>query len=313
MRILLICLSLLLTACAPNRHCFEPNVVYTPVEREFECTPSAFPPLSESELGEAWGAELKAGRCFAKELDFYRAITCFKKALFLIPEYKKNRVFEIEHNIIQSYFIAGHYADATNAYSNSTLQRATSAFPAFSDLLIILWESFRNLGDCEKADLILQMIEKNDPELANSLKIYTSLTAGDLGTANILAENTPKEGAVDALTQSFYLQAKSPRTAEILNAALPGAGYWYVGEKRAAVTSFVINALFIWATYNFFERGYPAAGLITLSLETGWYFGGINGAALEAKYYNERLYNQNAESIMSDCRLFPAIMLDFSF
>lgn len=308
-----LCLGLS-ASCSPNRAAFEPNVAYIPAERDIACVPSAFPPLTPEEMQDAWAEELHVGRCFAKELDLYRAITSFKKALFLVPQNNILRIYEIEFCILQSYFLAGRYVEVTNFFGTTHLQRARpETFPAFRDLLIILWESYRQGGDSEKADKVYQLIEKNDEELANSLDIYLSLAHGKLCDANATASGTDKERAVDSLTQTFCASAKSPRTAEILNAGLPGLGYWYVGEKRSAITSFVINALFVWATYRFFEKGYTAAGIITLSLETGWYFGGINGAALEAKYYNERLYHQNAECMMTDAKLFPALMLDFSF
>lgn len=303
-----------LSSCSSNRTYFEPHVAYVPVERDLSHLQSAFAKITEVEMQEAWAQELHVGRCFAKELDFYRAITSFKKALYLINGSCTQRIYEIEYDIIQSYFLAGRYTDVANTFSSSQLQSATpSTFAAFHDLMIILWETFRMVGECEKADKLYELIEKNDCELSTSLSLYLSLSTGNIHQAEMIAKGTSKEKAVDNLAATFYMSAKSPKKAEILNAVLPGAGYWYVGEKRSAVTSFVINALFGWAAYRFFDEGYVAAGLITLSLEAGWYIGGINGAALEAKYYNERLYHQNAECMMTDALLFPALMLDYSF
>ena len=94
---------------------------------------------------------------------------------------------------------------------------------------------------------------------------------------------------------------------------LPGAGYYYVGQKKAALTAFVINSLFTAAAYQFFAKGYPAAGFITLSFEAGWYFGGINGAGLAAKEYNERLYEVKAKDFMLKERLFPLLTFETSF
>lgn len=310
----LILLSALTTGCSPKRADFEPKVVYVPVERDFTRTPSAFPPLTDEELEEPWGSELHAGRCFAKELDLYRAITSFKKARFLIHPYKNERVLEIEFCIVESYFLAARYVDVINQFEVGRLREANpDTLPPFRDLLIILWESYRKIGECEKSDRILDLIEKQECELKINLELYLDLSSGNLRCARLRSQGTEKEPAIAGLACCFCEHAKSVKKAEILNACLPGAGYWYVGEKKAAVTSLLINALFGFAAYRFFEEGYTAAGLITLSLETGWYFGGINGAALEAKYHNERLYQQNAECVMNDLRLFPALMLDWNF
>ena len=93
----------------------------------------------------------------------------------------------------------------------------------------------------------------------------------------------------------------------------PGAGYLYVGQRRAAVTSFLINTLFILATIRFFEREDYAAGIITAGFEAGWYFGGINGAAGAAREYNERLYERHAKDTMVQGELFPVLMFTKGF
>ena len=79
------------------------------------------------------------------------------------------------------------------------------------------------------------------------------------------------------------------------------------------MTAFFLNGLFLAAAYQFFHRGNVAAGIITLSFEAGWYFGGIYGAGQEAKYYNERIYERNASAVLNDSKLFPVLMLDHAF
>ena len=41
------------------------------------------------------------------------------------------------------------------------------------------------------------------------------------------------------------------------------------------------------------------AGIFTASLEAGWYLGGINGAGLSAKIYNDRLYSELGKEALS--------------
>src|SRR5262249_54042528 len=108
-------------------------------------------------------------------------------------------------------------------------------------------------------------------------------------------------------------QAKSPQTARVLNGLLPGAGYYYIGQKKAAFTSFVINALFTAAAWQFFQRGYPAAGAITTGLELGWYLGVITGAGLGAQQYNDRLYEGVARKILIHQQAFPILIWETSF
>ena len=74
-----------------------------------------------------------------------------------------------------------------------------------------------------------------------------------------------------------------------------------------------MNALFITAAYQFFHKGYTAAGIITTSFETGWYFGGIYGASCAAQEYNRYLYDEMGEKLMVQERLFPVLMLHYTF
>jgi hypothetical protein len=126
---------------------------------------------------------------------------------------------------------------------------------------------------------------------------------------------TIRSGAkyLDAPLENYFSEKKSVKKAQFLNALLPGAGYLYLGQKKSALTAFCLNTLFITAAYQFFKHHHFAAGLITTSFESGWYFGGIYGAGEEAKYYNERLYEQNASRVLNAHNLFPALMLDHAF
>ncbi len=100
---------------------------------------------------------------------------------------------------------------------------------------------------------------------------------------------------------------------QLLNALIPGAGYLYIGQKKSALTAFLLNGLFIAAAYQFFHHRHVAAGIITTGFEAGWYFGGIYGAGEEAKYYNERLFEKNAATVLNDYKLFPALMMQYAF
>jgi len=106
---------------------------------------------------------------------------------------------------------------------------------------------------------------------------------------------------------------KSIAKAQLLNAICPGTGYLYIGQKRSFITAFLINSLFIAASYEFFHHGYTAAGIISSSIEAGWYFGGIYGAGEETKYYNEKLYDSQVTSFMNQNGLFPIYMIKFYF
>lgn len=140
-----------------------------------------------------------------------------------------------------------------------------------------------------------------------------ALLQGDLPTLEAIAHSPPEKIYLEEFLEDYQTQKKSIGTAQGLNALLPGAGYLYLGQNQSAATAFFLNGLFIAASSYFFLDGNIAAGVIFTSFEAGWYFGGIYGAGLEAKAYNERLYERMATPMMQRERLFPALMLNYAF
>jgi len=304
-------LLLMLSGCNPRAYDIDACVTVETTEEYIQSLPSFFAPLTPEEQKTPWGRELYIANQFGPELDLYRAITGFKRALFLIPEEEVERRHQIEYDIFYSYFLAEKYCDAVSHFEHSQLAYVPQNFPAYRDMLVMLYVSYDRAGNPYRRDAILQVIAEYDPELAEDLQMSRSISTGDLcGALN--CDHRFTEGYQAVFCQ--YEQEKlSVKKAQFYNAVLPGAGYLYTGQTRTALTAFILNAAFITATYELFHNGYPAAGAIVASLEFGWYFGGINGAGLSAKYYNDQLYNCYAKEIMLDQNLFPILMLQRAF
>ncbi|MCH9626797.1 MAG: hypothetical protein S4CHLAM2_04280 [Chlamydiales bacterium] len=267
---------------------------------------SPFSPLSAKEYQSDWGKEYAIALTFAQDFDLYRAITGFKRALCLIPLEAKARRQEIEYATALAYYLGKKYGEVVYLVESTDLACADQTFPAFSDLLLILYDSYQQVGKCDHAHQILNLIESDSPDHAKRLTLLSVIKQADFDE---LCQNYDYENIVCG----YRKEAKSIRKAQMLNAVLPGAGYWYVGMKQTAVTALLINALFIGAAAHFISNGNTAAGIITLSLEGGWYFGGISGAGLAAKQYNEQLYCMYADKITQREELFPCLMLKYSF
>ncbi len=301
--IIVVMACLFLTGCHPKSSTIEPDIKYYPQERLINRLPSHFPELTSLELSEDWGKELKIGIQFGREMDLYRAITAYKRALFLIPRGHQERIWQIEYSIILSYYLGSKYDNVIATFEDSQLKAAPTTFPVMQDLVIILQDSYRELEEEDKAEVILNYLEKEAPEKAQNLELYDAIQGADFS----------KLDGVQNFVDSYCCEAKSVRKAQLLNAVLPGAGYYYVGQKSSAMTSFMINASFIAASWYFFDHGNYGAGIITSSLEFGWYFGGINGAGLAAKEWNQHIYNIKGKELMIEMRLFPVLMLEASF
>lgn len=274
---------------------------------------SPFPPLTDQELQQDWAKELRLAYLFAADFDLYRAITAFKRALYLMPSYPTARRLEVEYDIALSYFLGKKYLDCVHQIEESGLIAVDQSFVAFHDLLLILYDSYKHECLEEKANHVFSLIERFDHNSSQKLTLLSIVERANLSELRSYADQAECYDYIHKTISNYCGEAKSVHKAEMLNALFPGAGYWYVGQKQTAVTAFFVNGLFIAAAAEFFIHGYTAAGVITLSLESGWYLGGIYGGGLAAKCYNERLYAVYAEKITSREKLYPAMMLNFTF
>ncbi len=302
-----------LGACKSVPDTIEPQVTYSVQEKYLQALPSPFPPLSPIEKSYDWGKEYLIGLTLATELDLYQAITAFKRASILIPQENTERALEIQYNILLCYYVGHKYSDVIYTFNHSKLKNATTDFPAMHDLLIILHDSYLQEGNTEQANRILSFLESQDPNAASQVTLSTALSQANFPSIDNYVASHPNDLAVKDFIDSYTLEKKSPGKAQLLNAMVPGAGYLYVGQKQSAVTAFLLNGLFIAAATHFFQHRNIAAGVIFTSFEAGWYFGGIYGAGLEAKFYNERLYERKVNPLMNRQGLFPVLMLKYAF
>lgn len=302
-----IILLLLLVGCAKQDYSIKPTLCYFPQERTLSCLPATFPSLSSSEKATPWGVEMEVGIHFGREMDLYRSITAFKRAKILIPP-NHPRLPQINYSLILAYYLGNKYCEALQIFEDGFA--TDKQFPGLDTLLIVLYDCYTKTNQIEKASCILDLVNQVTPGMAERLQLTTAIELGSFIAIEAIPHHIP---SIDTFLADYHCAKKSPEKAQILNALLPGAGYSYLGQQKTALTAFIINAIFIAATYELFHRGYIAPALFTLSLEGGWYFGGINGAGLGAKEYNEALYNTLAKETMLKERLFPILEIRHAF
>jgi TM2 domain-containing membrane protein YozV len=302
--------ALFLTGCFRVGNELEPQLNYAVQDRYLKSLPSPFPPLSESEAAQDWGREDKVGLGFARELDLYQAITAFKRSSFLIPPSLTDRKLQLEYNTFLCYYFGRKYQETVYTYDSGPLRFTTPSFTPHQDLTIILYDSYLNMKETDKAEKLMDYIHMTYPDVANRLELSKILLKGDISALQAAA---PAHPDIQALMIQYELEKKSTRTAQLWSTLIPGAGYFYVGQTQSGITALLLNGVFIWASCYFFQHGNTAAGVIFTSVEAGWYFGGIYGAGQETKFYNERLYERLATPMMNDNRYFPILMLKYGF
>jgi len=305
-------LLLALSSCYRVPDTIEPKVDYAMQDQYLLRLPSPFSPLTEEEQQQDWAKEYRIALGFAHELDLYQAITAFKRSSYLIPSANPSRKLEIEYEIFLCYYIGKKYAEVIYTFEHSGLCHVQPSFPAFKDLLIILFDCYTQLKEEEKADKILQYLQTQSPQTAEGLTLSKDLRKATISSIETFSTK-PQYSYLQPFLSYYEINKKSVQTTQLLNTFLPGAGYFYLGQRQSAITAFLLNGLFIGASYYFFHRGNIPAGVIFAGAEAGWYFGGIYGAGLEAKFYNERLYEQYATPMMNERGLFPAFMIQYGF
>ncbi len=304
---------LLLASCYRVSDDIEPKINYAVQDRYLKSLPSPFPPLTEREKQQDWGREYIIALGFAHQLDLYQAITAFKRAEFLVPQEMQERRLEVQYEILLCYFLAKKYTDVTYTFERSNLDSVDSNFPAYHDLLVILYDSYKENGDDEKAARVFKLIQDENAENADKLSLSSAFERADIPALKAYADNHPQANYIKPFLAAYEEEKKSVSKAQALNAVLPGSGYLYLGQQKSALTAVLLNGLFIAAAVHFFQHKHVAAGVIFTSFEAGWYFGGIYGAGEEAKYYNERVYEQKASPLMNQKGLFPVFMLKYGF
>jgi hypothetical protein len=303
---------LLATSCTRVKDQIEPKIDCSVQDKYLLQLPSPFAPLSDEERKQEWAREYRIAMGFAHELDLYQAITSFKRAIFLLPKSSKQRQLELQYEVLLCYYIAKKYNEVVDTFDASGLHFVVGQFAASHDLLVILFDSYTKINETEKAQQVFNYLQVHYPETANSLKLSEALSSGNIATLKTLSEQDHYP-FLSPLLDCYAQKKKSVAKAQGFNAVIPGAGYLYVGQKQSAITAFLLNGLFIGATYYFFHKGNIPAGAIFASFEAGWYFGGIYGAGEEAKFYNERKYEECATPIMNQNKLFPIFSLHYAF
>ncbi|HSX38076.1 MAG TPA: hypothetical protein VLE95_04515 [Chlamydiales bacterium] len=290
-----------------------PHVSWQIQDRHLQGLNSAFPPFSSEEKMTDWSKEYMIASGFAEQLDLYRAISTYKRAEILIPATETARLLQIQYDILFCLFLGKKYDEAIETFEKSGLAHVDKTFPPYRDLLLVLYECYREMDNLEKQAKIHELMVKSYPDTAEQLKLSHAIREGELAQVDLFADGFNGPSYLSQLLNTYESGKKSVPLAQALNAILPGSGYFYIGQKKSAFTAFFLNALFIAASYEFFHHNHIAGGIITLGFETGWYFGGIYGAGEEAKYYNERLYEKTASASLNDHKLFPVLMLEHSF
>lgn len=241
--------------------------------------------------------QMSLGDAFMAEGDYYRAITEYKKMIFLFPD--AERLPEALYKIGMAYYQGKDYKSAVNSFAKV---RKTYAASYFSSAAFYEGLSYGKLGRHDDAALAFErsrLFDESHPNAANAqlglcLKsLEVSDVAGCRQQLERFVENYPQDERVPGVQESFTLldayeaqPKKSPSLAGTMSAIIPGSGQMYAENYKDGLMAFVVNGLFIAGTIAALDDENYALAAIVGGVGFPFYAGNIYGAANATHKWN---------------------------
>ncbi len=238
--------------------------------------------------------------------EYYRAITEYKRLLFLYPAHPER--FEIKLKIGNCYMQGERWNEAISYFQLLLAEGQPEKISI--KILYKFAESYYAIKKYNTARMYLQNLidqfpDTKDADTARYLMADTYLKQYNWPkAAEVFAQiNEKTYSGVKNLNQEILeaerLLYKSPGLAGVYSALIPGAGQLYAGRRQDAIVSFLLNGVFLWGIVESFQHDKEVAGGILLFFELGWYTGNIYSAITSTHKYNEKLKDDFYKGINS--------------
>ena len=261
--------------------------------------------------------QLGLADAFLAEGEYYRAITEYKKFLFLFPD--SGKADYALFGVGTAYYRGEEYEPAARTFAALLEKYGKGAHAAPSAYFegVSLWK----LGRFDRAEAALDRVAALEPasEYAPLSLIGKSLLSydakNDPGCRGELArflENYPQDARAERVRQTVALldrnrevPRKSPAVAGVMSAVVPGSGYMYAGRYGDGVVALIVNGLFIAGTVAAIHQESYAVAAIVGGIGVPFYVGNIYGSANAATKWNIGVRKELREKI--------AVSLDYRF
>jgi tetratricopeptide (TPR) repeat protein len=261
--------------------------------------------------------QLGLADAFLAEDEYYRAITEYKKFLFLFPD--SGKADYALFGVGTAYYRGEEYGPAARTFAAllEKYGKKTHAAPSAYFEGVSLWK----LGRFDRAEAAFDRVAALEPasEYAPLSLIGKSLLSydakNDPGCRGELArflENYPQDARAERVRQTIALldrnrevPRKSPAVAGVMSAIVPGSGYMYAGRYGDGVVALIVNGLFIAGTVAAIHQESYAVAAIVGGIGLPFYVGNIYGSANAATKWNIGVRKELREKI--------AVSLDYRF
>lgn len=236
---------------------------------------------------------LRFAQTLQGEGEYYRAITEYKRALFLAPS-DSIRIRETAVLGIAGALFSGGQPGRSSEWLLAKLRDIDSEAARVEALHLM----YRSLLASRNASRLLSATREVRDSTAEA-SLYEGLALAQIGRwqeASRRFEYLTGDGRCGPTASAYLAIAregeragwKSPGKATALG-IIPGLGYWYAGHRQTALASLLVNAVFTGATIQAFRTEQNVLGGFLSLFTVSWYAGNVYGSSHAARRYNDKL------------------------
>ncbi|MEW6188277.1 MAG: tetratricopeptide repeat protein [Thermodesulfobacteriota bacterium] len=229
-----------------------------------------------------------------QDRDYDRAITEFKRYLFLYPS--GHMASQADYLLGEAFLSNKLFKEAIDHWEG--VLRRNPGTPFREEIQFQTGKAYWELRQEDRALALWEKVldQGRSPIKENAARaiLWALIKRKQFNRATEKLIQSPLQDWEKAIHRDYFQKAQtlpylSPATAGLLAAVLPGAGHWYLGRRQDALIAFSINGLFTWAAVSSFEQGNKGLGTLLAVIELAWYSGNIYSAVNSAHKYNRKL------------------------
>ncbi len=200
----------------------------------------------------------------------------------------------------RDYFHRGQYLLATQQFS---FYAQLSCGAEQRDRGHLRWaQSLFELGETLEGNFVLDKINSQSPQ-ASAAKVVRAWYQPSLVSSLPQAERARFESWSQQI--GALPNPKSALLSGTMSAVVPGLGQVYNGNYQSGFFSFVLNALFLSATFELYNKNMDATAIASTAVFSVFYVGNIVGTVQSTKSYNRA--SQEGERARLKQEMFPEL------
>jgi len=235
-------------------------------------------------------------RSLQAEGDYYRAITEYKRLLYLAPPESTAVRDDAILGIAGALFSGAEFVESAEWLHGHLGEVVSQA--RRSDVIRLMCRAYLEGGAGDRVLAVAREIRDLEPEM----KVFEGLGYARLGQWSEAASTfraicaDPRVGPMaskysEVASAAQHAHWKNPKLAAFLG-VVPGLGYCYAGHRQTAVASFLVNSVFAVATVEAFRNDQDILGGFVALFAASWYAGNVYGSAGAARRYNAYMQNK---------------------